>query len=182
MARGRISCRLSHKKNLPSVTNCGRRYTQGRAFCLAWRQYGFLTRSLFDSLSPCGRGVGGGVILFLSSRLRRRIYLRFPAPRAGFFLLSGQEKETKEKAARMARLPHCASRRNRRSPQLAGHEIRASGSNTRLAAPDSGCDARARHTGWVSKTFSGFVNPAEANTALCMCCYTVTLQFNMNNP
>src|SRR3989344_6397121 len=30
-------------------------------------------------------------------------YLRFPAPRAGFFLLSGQEKETKEKAARSLR-------------------------------------------------------------------------------
>ena len=41
----------------------------------------------------------------------------------------------------------CASRRNRRSPQLAGRKIRASGSNTRLASPDSGCDARARRTG-----------------------------------
>ena len=122
------------------------------------------------------------MILFLSSRLRRRIYLRFPAPRAGFFLLSGQEKETKEKAARMARLPHCASRRNRRSPQLAGREIRASGSNTRLASPYSGCDARARHTGRVSKTSSRFVIPAEANTARWKCCYTVTSQFNMNNP
>jgi hypothetical protein len=41
-----------------------------------------------------------------------------------------------------------ASRRNRRSPQLAGRKLRASGSNTRLAFPDSGCDARARHTGF----------------------------------
>src|SRR3989344_129324 len=33
-------------------------------------------------------------------------YLRFPAPQAGFFLLSGQEKETKEKAARSLRRPN----------------------------------------------------------------------------
>jgi len=31
--------------------------------------------------------------------------------------------------------------------QLAGRIKRATGSNTRLAFPDSGCDARARHTG-----------------------------------
>jgi|GEM_PF-375957 len=54
----------------------------------------------------------------------------------------------------MARKPHCASHRNRRSPQLAGRILRATGSNTRLAAPDSGCDARARHTGFLKHQFS----------------------------
>ena len=42
----------------------------------------------------------------------------------------------------------CASRRNRRSPNSPGAEQRASGSNTRLAAPDSGCDARRRLRGY----------------------------------
>jgi hypothetical protein len=64
-----------------------------------------------------------------------------PAPWVTFFA------RAKKARPRMARHPTCASRRNRRSPQLAGRTQRASGSNTRLAAPDSGCDARARHTG-----------------------------------
>jgi hypothetical protein len=43
---------------------------------------------------------------------------------------SNQKKHTPEPPT-----PSCASRPNRRSPQLAGRELRASGSNTRLATP-----------------------------------------------
>src|SRR3989344_5179407 len=53
----------------------------------------------------------------------------------------------------------CSAKRNGRKKRppgwcdnpaalLAGRTIRATGSNTRLASPDSGCDARARHTGF----------------------------------
>jgi hypothetical protein len=64
-------------------------------------------------------------------------------------------KVTKESTPRMARKPPAllagiGARRN-----SSGAELRASGLNTRLASPDSGCDARARHTGWVSNTFLG---------------------------
>ena len=72
-------------------------------------------------------------------------YLRVAPPRTlGDFCFG---KSHQNHSPRMAQKPHCASRRNRRSPQLAGRKLRATGSNTRLASPDSGCDARARHTG-----------------------------------
>ena len=50
----------------------------------------------------------------------------------------------------------CTSRRNRRSPNSPGTEQRASGSNTRLASPDSGCDARRRLRGF-KKTFVAYL-------------------------
>ena len=69
----------------------------------------------------------------------------------GPFLLFGQKKWTKEKAARMARKPHCASRRNRRSPQLAGRKLRASGSIRSLATPPGLARCSARSDGIRTK-------------------------------
>jgi hypothetical protein len=70
------------------------------------------------------------------------------APRAGNFSLLVQREVTKRKHARMARIPRCASRRHRRSPQLAGRwETRLGLEHEAREYPDAGCDARARHTG-----------------------------------
>ena len=99
-------------------------------------------------LLPSGEGWDEGENIKCSVRCAHDSKATCGSPHRGrvsFFARA--KKETKESTPRMARKPHCASRRNRRSPQLAGRKIRASGSNTRLASPDSGCDARARHTG-----------------------------------
>ena len=82
----------------------------------------------------------------MSSGLRPRLYLRFPAPRAGFFLCSCKERSQRKHAPEPP-TASCASRKNRRSPNSPGTRPRASGSNMRLALPDFPCDARRRLRG-----------------------------------
>ena len=55
----------------------------------------------------------------LSSGLRPRLYLRFPAPRAGFFLCSCKERNQRKHAPEPP-TASCASRENRRSPNSPG--------------------------------------------------------------
>jgi hypothetical protein len=78
------------------------------------------------------------------------------APRAGDFSLLVQREVTKRKHARMARHPPCASRRHRRAPQLAGrYTTRLGLKHEARENPDSGCDARARHTGEIEHPCQG---------------------------
>jgi len=77
---------------------------------------------------------------------REQNWTRFSAPVRGRAKDGADQRNQREGRPDGATSP-CASRRNRRSPQLAGRKLRASGSNTRLASPDSGCGARVRHTG-----------------------------------
>jgi hypothetical protein len=56
-----------------------------------------------------------------------------PAPWVTFFARA--KKVTKESTPPDGATAPCASRRSRRAPQLAGRQLRASGSNTRRATP-----------------------------------------------
>ena len=77
--------------------------------------------------------------------------MRFPAPQAGFFLLSGQEKETKEKAARSRRLPLAllasVGLARRYVPMPAGSCAHPCAHSEKQSYSSLGCDARRRLRG-----------------------------------
>jgi hypothetical protein len=87
---------------------------------------------------------------------REQNWARFSAP-AGLAPGMARAKVTKESTPRMARKPPALLAGIGARLNSSGAELRASGLNTRLASPDSGCDARARHTG-----FGATPCPAEA--------------------
>jgi hypothetical protein len=92
-----------------------------------------------------------GIFHNMSSGLRPRI-CNCGSRTAGEVLFFARAKKSTQKKARPdgATTP-CASRPNRHAPQLAGRwETRLGLEHEARDYPDSGCDARARHTGWKS--------------------------------
>ena len=98
-------------------------------------------------LLPSGEGWDEGENIKCSVRCAHDSKANCGSPHRGqvsFFARA--KKETKESTPRSAR-PHPPFLAPPGARQLAGRKLRASGSNTWLAFPDFGCDARARHTG-----------------------------------
>jgi hypothetical protein len=108
------------------------------------------------SLGCCHSRGSGNPGSKLSSGLRPRIY-NCGSRTAGEVLFFARAKKSTQKKARPdgAKTP-CASRRPRRAPQLAGRwETRLGLEHEAREYPDAGCDARARHTGWLAKPSQG---------------------------